>query len=1199
MQETSAPIEHWEEIGSNEHLVQFYDDSHTLIDTLGGYIGSGLRANGAGVVIATREHLEALAEHLAANGIDVAAALKRGQYVALDAREVLPQILANGWPQPSLFRSKVGTLIREARANWGSVRAFGEMVGLLWEGGSQGAAIHLEGLWNELARTEPFALLCGYHVDQLRSGDLKRVSEICAVHSHAAVDDAEPLAMDDEAGRTRLVRQLERRAQRLEREIDRRKLLEARLAEREMELADFLENAVVGLHKIDANGILIWANKAELDLLGYSAAEYIGRPVANFVVRPEQARSLLSRVKAGEILREEHVEMRCQDGSTKDVLVNSNPLTIDGKFICTRSSMRDVTVQWSVEGHLRSEAEKWEILHRTGVTLASQLDLEKVVQTVTDAAVQLTGAQFGAFFYNVEQPEGGSFMLYTLSGAAREAFANFPMPRATALFGPTFRGEGIVRIDDVLAHPDYGKSAPYFGMPKGHLPVRSYLAVPVISHTGEVHGGLFFGHSSPGVFSHRDELIVGGIAAQSAIAMDNARLFKSSERAQQQLRELNDELEQRVADRTKELRRAELQFHELVSGVIDYAIYMLDVDGYVISWNSGAERIKGYTKSEIIGKHFSQFYTPEDRDKGTPQRALTVAATLGKYEAESWRVRKTGERFWAGVVIDAIYDDGGRVVGFAKVTRDLTERRAIEEQLRQSQKMEAIGQLTGGVAHDFNNLLTVIVGNLETIWRHAPAEDGKLRRAIDQVTRGAQRAVTLTQQLLAFSRRQPLNPKPTDINRLVGGMSDLVRRTIGENIAVETVLAGGLWRVEIDAHQMESALLNLAVNARDAMPAGGKLTIETANSHLDDSYAGGYPELTPGQYVVVCVTDTGTGMTPEVIARAFEPFYTTKPIGQGTGLGLSQVYGFVKQSGGHVKLYSEVGQGTTVKIYLPRLLGSVEEEQESNFPVIPTGGVHEVVLVVEDDDDVRMFTTESLKDLGFTVLEASDGPSALKMLEQHPEVQLLFTDVGLPGINGAQLVAEARLRRPDVKVLFTTGYARNAIVHQGRLDSGIELITKPFTRAQLASRIRDVLDVPAARGARKPVALVIEDEALVRMFVVEQLQDLGFEVIDAGTASEGLAAARNNEQLDVVLVDRGLPDRDGLDVVAELRTQLPSLPVIVASGYADVPERADLRNDLHIRFMSKPYDVSALTAALRALHVHTAQMRGGHGAEGP
>ena len=1184
MPTTPPSVDRWAEIGDHEHLVQFYEDSQTLVETLNGFIGSGLRANGAGVVIASRAHLDSLERQLTADGIDVAKAKKSGQYVGLEAGETLAQILTNRWPQPDLFRSKIGTVISNARKRWGSVRAYGEMVGLLWETGGQGAALRLEGFWNDLARTEPFALLCGYHVSQLRNGDRKRIGEICVSHGHAAIDDADPQPIGDENDRARLVAKLERRIQRLEGELERRRLLEARLAEREMELTDFMENAVVGLHTVDANGIVTWANRAELEILGYEAGDYIGRPITDFIVQPGEATALLTRVRAGETLRDEHVQLRCKDGSTKDVLINASPLIVDGKFVCTRSSMRDVSAQWSVEGHLRGEAEKWEILHRTGVTLASQLDLERLVQTVTDASIQLTGAQFGAFFYNVESPTGDSFMLYTLSGAPREAFAKFPMPRATALFGPTFRGERIVRIDDVLAHPDYGKSGPFHGMPEGHLPVRSYLAVPVISRDGSVHGGLFFGHSTPGVFTHRDELVVGGIAAQAAIAMDNARLFSDSQQAQQELRLLNDELEQRVADRTSELRRSELQFKELVSGVIDYAIYMLDTDGYIVSWNAGAERIKGYSRSEAIGKHFSMFYTPEDREKGTPRHALTIAATLGKYEAEAWRVRKDGNRFWASVVIDSIYNESGAHIGFAKVTRDLTERRMIEEQLRQSQKMEAIGQLTGGVAHDFNNLLTVIVGNLETIWRHAPTDDGKLRRALDQVTRGAQRAVTLTQQLLAFSRRQPLNPKPTDINRLVAGMSDLVRRTIGENIAVETVLAGGLWRVAIDAHQLESALLNLAVNARDAMPEGGKLTIETANAHLDDGYADKYPELTPGQYVVLCVTDTGTGMTADVIARAFEPFYTTKPIGQGTGLGLSQVYGFVKQSGGHVKLYSEAGEGTTVKIYLPRMSAQADEEHQTHFSAPPGGELHEVVLVVEDDPDVRLFTTESLRDLGFSVLEAHDGPSALKQLELHPEVQLLFTDVGLPGINGAQLVAAARERRPDVKVLFTTGYARNAIVHQGRLDPGVELITKPFTRAQLATRIRDVLDVPVV-SSRRRVALVIEDEALVRMFILDQLQELGFEVIEAGSAAEGLRAARSHRHVDVAIVDRGLPDRDGLEVVAELRTQLPSLPVIVATGYGDLPEHAALRNDPHIRFMSKPYDIAGLTSALRSLHV--------------
>jgi PAS domain S-box-containing protein len=548
------------------------------------------------------------------------------------------------------------------------------------------------------------------------------------------------------------------------------------------------------------------------------------------------------------------------------------------------------------------------------------------------------------------------------------------------------------------------------------------------------------------------------IAGEQVGRVWSFRDVTSHVRAQAQLRTLNERLGQRVEERTSELRKSKQQFLQLVLGVTDCAIFMLDRDGYITTWNPGAERIKGYTAEEIVGKHFSIFYTEEDRARGLPKEALAKAAREGKYEAEAWRVRKDGSHFWASVLIDRITDAGGEFVGFAKITRDMTERRAMQEQLHQAQKMEAIGQLTGGVAHDFNNLLTVILGNLETIARHASPENGRLRRSVDQATRGAQRAATLTQQLLAFSRRQPLNPKPTEVNRLVGGMSDLIRRALGENIAIETVLGAGVWRIHIDPHQLESALLNLAVNARDAMREGGRLTIETANAHLDERYSARYAELEPGQYVMICVSDTGTGMSKDVMARAFDPFFTTKPIGEGTGLGLSQVYGFVKQSGGHVKLYSEAGEGTSVKLYLPRYVGLQPQPEPEPVSFERSGDTSEVILVVEDDDDVRSYSTDALRGLGFSVLEAIDGPAALRVLDRHPEVQLLFTDVGLPGINGRELMTQAQLRRPGLKVLFTSGYARNAIVHQGRLDAGVQLLTKPFTREQLAARVRDVLD---------------------------------------------------------------------------------------------------------------------------------------------
>jgi PAS domain S-box-containing protein len=533
-----------------------------------------------------------------------------------------------------------------------------------------------------------------------------------------------------------------------------------------------------------------------------------------------------------------------------------------------------------------------------------------------------------------------------------------------------------------------------------------------------------------------------------------------------QMLALNEGLEARVTDRARQLaatasqlEETERRFQLLIDAVTDYAIFMLDPAGNVASWNPGAERIKGYTSEEIVGQHFSLFYAEDDRQQGLPQRALATAEQTGKYEAEGSRVRKDGSTFMASVVINAIRDPSGRLLGFAKITRDITRQKAVEEQLRQAQKMEAVGQLTGGVAHDFNNLLTVIMGNLEQLERVSPPAQQPAQRLIAAALRGASRAAVLTDRLLMFSRRHPLSPEVLSVNKLVAGMSDLLRRTIGEAILVETVLAGGLWPTLADANQLENALINIAVNARDAMPDGGKLTIETANSHLDDAYARMHDEVQPGQYVAIFITDTGIGMSAETVAQAFEPFFTTKDIGQGTGLGLSQVYGFIKQSGGHVKIYSEVGEGTTVKLYLPRHSGAEDiaggREETRALP----RGRGETVLVVEDDPDVRDYTIEIVGELGYTVLSAGDGATALRLLDSHREVSLLFTDVGLPGgMNGRQLAEHALRRHPRLKVLYTTGYARNAIVHQGRLDPGVEVVFKPFTAAALAIKMHELLD---------------------------------------------------------------------------------------------------------------------------------------------
>jgi PAS domain S-box-containing protein len=394
-------------------------------------------------------------------------------------------------------------------------------------------------------------------------------------------------------------------------------------------------------------------------------------------------------------------------------------------------------------------------------------------------------------------------------------------------------------------------------------------------------------------------------------------------------------------------------------------------------------------------------------------------------------------------------------------------RQKAEEALRQAQKIEAVGQLTGGIAHDFNNLLTIVVGGLEAIGRQVPmlpetSAASRIARARDMALQGAHRAVTLTSRLLAFSRQQPLAPQVLDANKLVAGICELLRRTLGEAVALETVLAGGLWRTFADPNQLENSVLNLALNARDAMPNGGKLTIETANCYLDEAYVGEIAEpVMRGQYVMIAVADTGSGMDKATLEKAFEPFFTTKDVGKGTGLGLSQVYGFVRQSAGHVRIYSEVGEGTTVKIYLPRYRGESDSVKVEEGPSGVARAIgKETILVVEDDDALRAYTTESLTELGYYVLEATSGVAALEILNSDNSVDLLFTDVVMPGINGRQLADEATRGRPTLKVIFTTGYTRNAIVHHGRLDPGIHLISKPFSFQELAARIRARLDAP-------------------------------------------------------------------------------------------------------------------------------------------
>ncbi|WP_245262512.1 CHASE3 domain-containing protein [Mesorhizobium sp. LSJC269B00] len=434
-------------------------------------------------------------------------------------------------------------------------------------------------------------------------------------------------------------------------------------------------------------------------------------------------------------------------------------------------------------------------------------------------------------------------------------------------------------------------------------------------------------------------------------------------------------------------------------------------------------------------------------------RIGSIAALLAIFLLGAYTVRLSRRRFRAVAIAQEELMRKNIELG-----NEIQTREKAESQIRQMQKMEAVGQLTGGIAHDFNNMLAVIISAMNLAQRKLTRGEHDIMKFIEAATDAATRAANLTSRLLAFSRQQPLAPQVVDANRLVAGMSDLLRRALGETIRIETVLAGGLWKTHADPSQLENAILNLAVNARDAMGEDGKMTIETANSHLDESYAATHAEVKDGQYVMIAVSDTGAGMPADVMERAFEPFFTTKPVDKGTGLGLSQVFGFVKQSGGHVKIYSEPGQGTTIRIYLPRFFGPEEAAISSERAGNPAVPVTETILVVEDDPRVRASTTDAMRELGYTVIHAASGQEALEKLGDNPGVALMFTDIVMPVMNGRKLAEEALARMPKLKVIFTTGFTRNAVVHNGVLDHDVHFLAKPFTIEQLAAKLRDVLD---------------------------------------------------------------------------------------------------------------------------------------------
>ena len=514
----------------------------------------------------------------------------------------------------------------------------------------------------------------------------------------------------------------------------------------------------------------------------------------------------------------------------------------------------------------------------------------------------------------------------------------------------------------------------------------------------------------------------------------------------------------------KETERVIEEREERLRGIMNTVadgIITIDEDGKIESMNYAASLMFGYPAEEVRGQNVSLLmpepYRSEHDQYLRNYLESGTARIIGIGPRELTGLRKDGTEFAVEVAITETQLGQNRL--FIGALRDATERKREQELLQQAQKMETIGQLTGGVAHDFNNLLTTILGNLE-LMSDRVSDDHEVKQFADAALNATLRGADLTQRLLTFSRKQSLQPAPTAINNCVTAATELIGRTIGEDIEVATVLGGGLWNAMIDKSQLETALLNIAINARDAMLDGGKLTIETANAYLDHDYAEQRVEVTPGQYVLIAISDTGTGMPPEVMERAFEPFFTTKIVEKGTGLGLSMVFGFIKQSEGHVAIYSEPGNGTTVKLYLPRTTAAVTNGHVAARPrrrAMPTG--NETILVVEDDADVRAFVTTALGVLGYNVKEAEDGPSAIVVLEGNPDIALLFTDIVLPhGMNGRELAEEILKRNPAIKVLYTSGYTENAVIHNGKLDEGVQLLTKPYTRESLARRVRNTLD---------------------------------------------------------------------------------------------------------------------------------------------
>jgi PAS domain S-box-containing protein len=731
-----------------------------------------------------------------------------------------------------------------------------------------------------------------------------------------------------------------------------------------------------------------------------------------------------------------------EDGVVRWVAAKGKGLFEDQKCVRALGTAMDITARRAAAARQAFLLGLWDRLR----TLTTPQD-------IMTAAVTALGRHLGAsrVGYGQVQADDETIVFDTVS-----EYGVLPAVGAYPLAGLGSRNVARQRLGETVVCADVNTDPDQEGVDWAASQTGAFVAVPM-TRDGALRVVLYVTDRNKRGWSGEDVALIEDVAARTWDAVERAR-------AEAALRVANESLEAQVEARTEELQESQARLRTIFETSYQFQ-GLIELDGTMLDANATSLDAIEARLEDVIGKKFwdTPWFT------GTPGIPELIRGWVERV-ADGATLRQeltlnlpSGERSF-DVSLRPIRDMRGEVTAMVPEAVETTERRRTEAALRQAQKMEAVGQLTGGIAHDFNNLLAGIMGSLELLQRRLSAGriDGVDRYSAAAIT-SAQRASALTQRLLAFARRQPLDPKMVDANRLVASMEDLLRRTLGPGIALEMVLAGGLWPTMSDPNQLESAILNLAINARDAMTEGGSLTIETGNAYLDDAYCRAQgDEVRPGQYVQVSVTDTGTGMTPDVIAKAFDPFFTTKPTGQGTGLGLSMVYGFVKQSDGHVRIYSENGSGTTFKIYLPRHRGRVGESGDESAAA-PAAAFRaeagETVLVVDDEPTVRMLVMETLEDLGYAAIEANDGPAGLAILQTAARVDLLVTDVGLPGLNGRQLADAARVTRPGLKVLFVTGYAHNAAIGQGAaLEPGMEIMTKPFALDDIAKKIRDMIE---------------------------------------------------------------------------------------------------------------------------------------------